>query len=138
MIEIYFFSDIWRWSAKYTKTSLFNNAHLQSANLTKNAIQDLGWEVLPHSPYSSDLAPSDYHLSQLIPNFLRGVSFNNDVELKMWLDEFLKSGLGDFHSQNIDKLVEYWLEVVNNEGEYITDRFVKIVNRMKINGKTII
>lgn len=43
----------------------------------------------------------------------------------------------DFHSQNIDKLVEYWLEVVNNEGEYITDRFVEIVNRIKINGKRI-
>jgi len=27
-------------------------------------IEDLGWELLRHSPYSPDLAPSDYHLHQ--------------------------------------------------------------------------
>jgi hypothetical protein len=26
----------------------------------KVAIQELAWEILPHSPYSLDLAPSDY------------------------------------------------------------------------------
>jgi hypothetical protein len=30
--------------------------------MMKAAIQELNWEILPHSPYSPDLAPSDYHL----------------------------------------------------------------------------
>jgi hypothetical protein len=30
--------------------------------MTKAAIQELDWEILPHPPYSPDLAPSDYHL----------------------------------------------------------------------------
>ncbi|GFY04071.1 histone-lysine N-methyltransferase SETMAR [Trichonephila clavipes] len=31
---------------------------------------ELGWEVLMHSPYGTDLAPSDYHLFLALQNFL--------------------------------------------------------------------
>ena len=56
-----------------------NNARPHIAIITKEAIQTLGWEVLPHPPYSPDLAPSDFHLFRSLSNALRGVSFNNDV-----------------------------------------------------------
>ena len=36
---------------------LHDNAPPHSANLTKNTIQELGWEVILHPPYSLDLAP---------------------------------------------------------------------------------
>lgn len=65
--------------------------------MTKHAIKELGWEVLPHSPYSPDLATSHYHLFQSLSNNLRGVLFNNDVELKMCLHEFLELKLSDFY-----------------------------------------
>ena len=44
---------------------LYDNTHPHFANLTKNAIQELGWEVILHPPYSPDLVPSDLHLSAL-------------------------------------------------------------------------
>ncbi len=53
--------------------------------------------------------------------FSRGVSFNNDVELRTWLDEFFESRPNAFYRRGIKKLVERWQEVVNNEGEYIID-----------------
>jgi histone-lysine N-methyltransferase SETMAR len=58
--------------------------------MTKAAIQGIDWEILPHPLYSPDLSPSDYHLfrSLSLSNNLRGVSFNNDTELRNWLDEF--------------------------------------------------
>jgi hypothetical protein len=39
-----------------------DNARPQTANMTKAAIQELDCEILPHPPYSPDLAPSDCHL----------------------------------------------------------------------------
>jgi hypothetical protein len=39
-----------------------DNARPHAANMTKAAIQELDWQILPHSPYSPDLTPSDYHL----------------------------------------------------------------------------
>ena len=41
---------------------LHDNACPHIANMTKEAIQTHGWEVLPHPPYSPDLAPTDFHL----------------------------------------------------------------------------
>jgi hypothetical protein len=35
-----------------------DNARPHTANMTKAAIQELDWEILPHPPYSLDLAPT--------------------------------------------------------------------------------
>lgn len=98
-----------------------DNARPHIARMTKEAIQTLAWEVLPHPPYSPDLAPSDFHLFRSLSNALRGVSFNNDGELQVWLAEFFESRPGDFYQRGIEKLVERWEEVVNNGGDYICD-----------------
>jgi hypothetical protein len=39
-----------------------DNARPHTANMTKTVIHELDWEILPHPPYSPDLAPTDYHL----------------------------------------------------------------------------
>ena len=41
---------------------LHDNARPHIANMTKEAIQTHGWEVLPHSPYSPNLSPTDFYL----------------------------------------------------------------------------
>jgi histone-lysine N-methyltransferase SETMAR len=64
--------------------------------MTKAAIQELDWEILPDPPYSPDLAPSDYHLFRSLSNNLRGVSFNNDAELINLLDDFIAVKTGGF------------------------------------------
>jgi histone-lysine N-methyltransferase SETMAR len=64
--------------------------------MTKGAIQELDWEILPHPPYSPDLASPDYHFFCSLSNNLRGVSFNNDAQLQNWLDDFLTAKTGGF------------------------------------------
>jgi hypothetical protein len=85
--------------------------------MTKTAIQELNWEILPHPPYSPDLAPSDYHLFRSLSNNLHGVSFNNDAELQNWLDDFFTAKPADSFKRGIENRFERWEAVVNNGGE---------------------
>jgi hypothetical protein len=44
---------------------------------------ELDWEILPHTPYSPDLSPSNYHLfrSLSLSNNLRGAEFPSTATL---------------------------------------------------------
>jgi histone-lysine N-methyltransferase SETMAR len=88
--------------------------------MTKAAIEELDWKILPHPPYSPDLAPSDYHIFRSLSSNLRGVSFN-DAELQNWLDEFFTAKPADFFKSGIKSLPACWKAVVNNGKEYIID-----------------
>ena len=54
---------------------LDDNALSHSAYLTKNTIQELRWEVIPHPPYSPDLAPSHFTFSTLYRTTFKELSF---------------------------------------------------------------
>lgn len=50
---------------------LHDNAKPHVAKVTKKKPTGLNWTVIPHPPYSPDLAPSDYHLFLSLSNSLR-------------------------------------------------------------------
>jgi hypothetical protein len=88
--------------------------------MTKATIQELDWEILPHPPYSPDLAPSDYYLFRSLSNNLRGVSFNNNAELQNWLDDFFKAKPTDFFKRGVENMHERWKAVANNREHTIS------------------
>ena len=55
-----------------------DNARPHTSLRTQEAITKFGWTVLPHCPYSHDLAPSDFHLFGPLKNALRGTMFEDD------------------------------------------------------------
>lgn len=100
---------------------LHDNARPHTANIVKITLQELKWEILQHPPYSPDLAPTDFHLYRSLSNEMRGVTFKNEEDLKNWLNKFFETRTGDFWRNGINKLVERWEQVVNNNGDYIID-----------------
>ncbi|CAH2091028.1 unnamed protein product [Euphydryas editha] len=64
---------------------------------------------------------TDYHLFRSLSNHMRGVTFDNEEDLKNWLKNFLDTRPSDFWRNGIDTLVERWEDVVNSNGEYLID-----------------
>ena len=58
-----------------------DNAPAHTARLTQECLQELNVSVLPHPPYSPDLAPCDFWLFPTIKNSLRGKRLSSDEEL---------------------------------------------------------
>ena len=59
-----------------------DNARPHTALLTLEKIENMGWEVLPHPPYSPDLAPSDYDLFGFVKNQMRGQHYETNEALQ--------------------------------------------------------
>ena len=53
-----------------------DNARPHTSLVTRKKLLELGWEVIPHPPYSLDLAPSYYHLFRSLQNHVNGKTFN--------------------------------------------------------------
>ncbi|UYV76480.1 hypothetical protein LAZ67_14000555 [Cordylochernes scorpioides] len=68
------------WLEKHNNLILqHDNAPAHNATVVKNTIKDLGWELLPHPPYSPDLASSDYHLFTFLGHALKSRNFRTQT-----------------------------------------------------------
>jgi len=57
---------------------LHDNARPHNARATIEALETLKFEVLSHPPYSTDLAPSDFHFFPHLKRDLKGTHFTSD------------------------------------------------------------
>ena len=66
------------------KHILFHHDNIRShiSLMTRQKLLQLGWEVLIHLPYSSDIAPVDVHLFLSLQNSLCGKKFNSLEDCK--------------------------------------------------------
>ncbi|GBP89349.1 Mariner Mos1 transposase [Eumeta japonica] len=81
-----------QYNSRYNKIILLHdNAGPHVAVLVKNYLKTLDWKVLPHPPYSPDIAPSDYHLFQSIAHTLSKQRFTSYEDTKNWVDSWIAS-----------------------------------------------
>ena len=74
------------WPKIMKKLQYFSKLHVVFA--VRQKLLQFDWDVLPHPPYSPDLAPSDYYLSLSLKNSLRGKCLKFVGEIKTHLDEY--------------------------------------------------
>ncbi|CAK1553447.1 unnamed protein product [Leptosia nina] len=101
------------------KKASFSNMTMQTAlrkaNLEK--IKELGWEVLPHPPYSPDVAPSDFHLFRALQHFLSGKTFANLDDIQNAISRYFAEKPINFYRSGIENLLTRWQKVIDNDGE---------------------
>lgn len=97
---------------------LHDNTRPHVAQVVKETLKDIGWEVLPHPAYSPDLAPSDYHLFRSMQNALEDTQFKTYGEVRKWVDSFIAGKSALFFRRGIQLLPWKWQKCVESEGRY--------------------
>ena len=97
------------------------NARPHVAELTREKLMALEWEVLMHPPYSPDLAPTDFHLFRSLQNFLTGKTYENHDDLKTDVAGFFDSKPAEYYQKGIHDLPARWKKVMDSNGDYIDD-----------------
>ncbi|KAG9436972.1 Ammar1 transposase [Apis mellifera carnica] len=97
-----------------------DNARPHTYLVTRQKLLELGWDVLPHPPYSPDLA-SDYFLFRSLQNSLNGKNFNNDDDIKSYLIQFFANKNQKFYERGIMMLPERWQKIIDQNGQHITE-----------------
>lgn len=100
---------------------LHDNARPHTAIKTRTKLIEVGWEVLPHPPYSPDISPSDYYLFLSMSNFLANKRFDKDDDIKMAIEHFFASKDQAFYLRGMNLLLERWQKVVNVSGDYFIE-----------------
>ncbi|KAF2351785.1 EGF-like domain [Trinorchestia longiramus] len=89
---------------------LHDNVRPHVARMTVQKLTELGYETLPHPPYSPDLSPTDYHLFKHLSAFLDGKTFRSKRPSKIlntkepfhW--RFSKQGQKTFQSNKSERM----------------------------------
>jgi histone-lysine N-methyltransferase SETMAR len=82
-------------------------------------VQQLGFELLQHPPYSPDLAPSDYHIFGPLKEALRGCRFTSNEEVKEAVHIWLREQPKNFFSAGIQKIVERYNKSIALQDDYV-------------------
>ena len=96
-----------------------DNAPAHSSWIVKDVFREFPWELLPHPPYSPDLAPSDFFLFPKLKKHLKGVYFNDTNEAKQaaktwftkWSADYFKNGIKEW-KHCLDKCIDL-------DGDYV-------------------
>jgi hypothetical protein len=83
-----------------------DNACPQTAANTAEILQKFRFDIMPHCPYSPDLAPSDCHFFGPLKGALRGCLFTPGQEVKEALHAWLAPEPKMFFSGGMRKLVQ--------------------------------
>ena len=88
--------------------------------MTRQKLQELGWEVLMHPPYRSpDLTPNDYHLFLSMANFA-SEKFASREACENRLSQFFANRDEGFYERGIMELSSKWQQVIEQNGAYLT------------------
>jgi hypothetical protein len=98
---------------------LYDDARPYSAAAAVNLLKSWGWEILPHTPYSPDLAPSDFHLCLKMKKQLRGQRFHSNEDVQNEIKKWLCAQDAFFFWEGCDRLIYCYDKCLNRLGDYV-------------------
>lgn len=96
-----------------------DNAPCHKSMKTMAKLQELNFELLPHPPYSPDLAPSDFYLFSDLKRMLAGKKFRADDEVIAEVEAYFEAKDKSYFKIGIEKLYDRYNRCIAFEGNYI-------------------
>lgn len=96
-----------------------DNAPVHSCVVAMAKIHELKFEMLPHPPYSPDLAPSDYHLFPNLKKHLGGQRFHRNDEVIEAVNSYFEELDESYYSNGIKKLEHRYDKCITLLGDYV-------------------
>ena len=93
------------------------NAPVQSV-IALAQINELEFKLLPHAPYSPDLAPSNYFLSLNLKKCLGGRRFVNNWEVESAVNSYFEELDSSHYKQSIEAIKDFWEKCNELKGNY--------------------
>jgi transposase len=96
-----------------------NNTRSHFSAQTQDAMTSTKFTVVPHPPYSPDLAPSDLRLFPKLKETLEGQHFSSDAEVEAAVRKWLSSQPETFFMDVMNKWIERFKKCVAVNGNYV-------------------
>ena len=82
------------------------------SHVAMTAATECGFEILPHPPYSSDMAPSDFYLFPKLKSHLHGTQYGNSEGVIEAVNEYFGDQENTFYFEGIRKLEQRWAKCI--------------------------
>ena len=79
----------------------------------------INWELIPHPPYSPDLAPSDSYLFPNLKRWLSGKRFATNEEVEFETEAYFGRLQLDYYLDGLKKLEDRWNHCILLNGDYV-------------------
>lgn len=96
-----------------------DNAPAHSVRVAKEVLREFRWEVLPHPPYSPDLAPSDFFLFPKLKEMLKGTHFSDVEEAKNTANTWLQTSPSTFFRDSLRSWKHRLEKCLDLNGNYV-------------------
>ena len=96
-----------------------DKTRIHTCKVAIDAVEQNGYELIPHLAYSPDLAPSDFFLFPNLKKDIRGHHLRSDDEIMTAAEEWVNGKDPDFFSSGLMALEHCWSKCTTLEGNYI-------------------
>ena len=96
-----------------------DNAPCHKSMKTLVKLNELSFELLPHPPYSPDLALSEYWFLSNMEKMPQGKRFHSNGEVIAEFETYFGKKDESYYKKGIQNLEKRWNECVTLEGNYV-------------------
>jgi histone-lysine N-methyltransferase SETMAR len=101
-----------------------DNARPHTSLRTQEAIAKFIWNVLPHLPYSLDLAPTYFHIFGPLNDALHGTRFEDNESVIRAVRTWLRGKETSWYREGMSALVSRWRKSVDVDEDYVAKSHV--------------